>query len=130
MKLRSCFCGCLAIALLGPSPAWPQGQKAPPRAIPDEVETPRIKTDLIDDLPQEFRDRAKKFSTSTLPATLEAMLAVALRSNPDLLLADIATRRAEAELNQTRLKVAHEVSSLFREREILLETAASYQGLS
>jgi outer membrane protein TolC len=84
---------------------------------------------LIDDLPQEFKDRAKQLSATKLPETLDAMLARALRSNPDILSAEIEVQKAEAALNQTRLKVAHEVSLAFRERELLSELVARYQAL-
>ena len=50
-----------------------------------------------------------KASTPKLPKTLSGMIGLALRSNPDVLLAEAWLREAEAELNRARLKVTQEV---------------------
>src|SRR2546426_1472001 len=50
-----------------------------------------------------------------IPKTLEEMLAVALRSNPEILKAEAKVRKAEADLNQVRLKVTQEVIASYHE---------------
>jgi outer membrane protein TolC len=51
------------------------------------------------------------------PQTLEEMLAAALRSNPDILLAEAKLRQAQAELNQARLQVTQRVATLYYDRK-------------
>jgi len=50
-----------------------------------------------------------------IPKTLEEMLAVALRSNPEILKGEAKVRKAEADLNQVRLKVTQEVIASYHE---------------
>jgi hypothetical protein len=50
-----------------------------------------------------------------IPQTLEEMLAIALRSNPEILKAEAKVRKAEADLNQARLRVTQEVISGYHE---------------
>jgi hypothetical protein len=52
-----------------------------------------------------------------VPRNLAEMLTVALRSNPEILQAEAKVRRAEADLNQVRLKVTEAVVTAFHERE-------------
>jgi hypothetical protein len=52
-----------------------------------------------------------------VPRNLAEMLAVALRSNPEVLQAEAKVRQAQADLNQARLKVMEEVVTAFHERE-------------
>ncbi len=52
-----------------------------------------------------------------IPSTLDETISVALRANPDVVLAEAKLRQAEAELSQVRLKVAREVIALHNERE-------------
>jgi hypothetical protein len=121
MNLRICVQVSLLPWLLCAATAWCQSVKEPGR--------PRFAPGLIDDLPREFKDRAKRISASELPATLDAMLATALRSNPDIRLAEIEVQKAEAQLNQARLKMAQEITSRYRQREVLVELASAYKAL-
>jgi len=50
-------------------------------------------------------------------AALEEMLTIALRSNPEILQAEAALRKAQADLNQARLKATQEVIGAFIERQ-------------
>jgi hypothetical protein len=59
-----------------------------------------------------------------VPDKLEEMLALALRSNPEILLAESKLRQAQSELNQVRLKVTEEVVSLYYERRKQEELSA------
>jgi hypothetical protein len=52
-----------------------------------------------------------------LPRGLDAMVAEALRSNPDVLLAEAKVVEAQTALNQTRLRVTEEVIATTHERE-------------
>lgn len=51
-----------------------------------------------------------------IPNTLDKMLALALRSNPEVLLAEATLRQAQAELNAARLKVTQEVVMAFHQQ--------------
>ncbi|HVR74211.1 MAG TPA: TolC family protein [Planctomycetota bacterium] len=51
------------------------------------------------------------------PRGLDEMLAIALRSNPEILQADAQVRKAQARLNQVRLRALEEVSTAFHDRE-------------
>jgi hypothetical protein len=51
------------------------------------------------------------------PRGLDEMLAIALRSNPEILQADARVRQAQARLNQVRLRVIEEVITAFHDRE-------------
>lgn len=51
-----------------------------------------------------------------IPGALDEMLAVALKSNPDILLADAKVREAQAALNAARLKVTQDVVKAFHDR--------------
>jgi hypothetical protein len=53
-----------------------------------------------------------------IPQGLDEMIASALRSNPEVLLADAKVRQAQAELNQARLKVTRDVVTAFNERKL------------
>ena len=57
-------------------------------------------------------------SVPAVPKTLDEMLDLALRSNPDILVAEAKLRQAQAELNQARLKVAKEVLSAYNQRRM------------
>lgn len=46
------------------------------------------------------------------PKSIEGMIAAALRSNPDVLVAEAKVREAEAELNRVRMKVTQDVMAL------------------
>jgi hypothetical protein len=62
-----------------------------------------------------------------IPQNLDEMIAAALRSNPEVVLAEARLHQAQAELNQARLKVTREVVTTFNERtqrEAQLATAA------
>jgi hypothetical protein len=56
------------------------------------------------------------FVEAPTPQTLEKMMAAALRSNPDILLAEAKLRQAQAELNQARLQVTQRVATLYYDR--------------
>jgi hypothetical protein len=60
-----------------------------------------------------------------IPERLEEMLEIALRTNPDLVLAEAKAREAQAELSQARLRVTQKVATLFHERKRLMETKSS-----
>jgi hypothetical protein len=47
-----------------------------------------------------------------LPDSLDAMIETALRSNPEILLAEAKIRQAQAEMNEIRLRVAQEVTKI------------------
>src|SRR5213594_1163492 len=51
------------------------------------------------------------------PATLEEMLAKALKDNPDIRVAEAKVREADAELNRTRLQVTQKVLAFHHSRE-------------
>ncbi len=57
-----------------------------------------------------------------VPQSLEEILAGALDSNPDILVAAAKVRAAQAELNQVRLQVTQEVVGLFHSRAELRKT--------
>jgi outer membrane protein TolC len=57
-----------------------------------------------------------------MPDSLDGMLAIALRSNPEVLQAEAKLNRAQADLNQARLKVIREVITAFHERKKLEES--------
>jgi hypothetical protein len=52
-----------------------------------------------------------------VPSNLDEMIAAALRSSPEILLAEARLRQAQAELNLARLQVTREVVSAFYERK-------------
>jgi hypothetical protein len=52
-----------------------------------------------------------------VPTNLDEMIATALRASPEVLLAEAKLRQAQAELNQTRLKVTREVVGAFNEKK-------------
>lgn len=52
-----------------------------------------------------------------VPRGLDEMLAIALRSNPEILQADARVRQAQARLNQVRLRAIEEVITAFHDRE-------------
>jgi hypothetical protein len=56
-----------------------------------------------------------------LPSSLEAMLGVALDSNPDIQVADADLNHAHAKLKQVRLKVSHALVEAFQQRHLRLE---------
>ena len=69
-------------------------------------------------------------SLPALPKTLDEMLDLALRANPDILVAEAKLRQAQAELNQARLKVAKEVLSAYNQRRMQeLTVKALREGL-
>jgi hypothetical protein len=64
---------------------------------------------------------------NALPSNLDQMIATALKSSPDVLLAEAKVRQAQAELHQARLKVARDVVTAFNEKkqqQALFEVAA------
>lgn len=75
----------------------------------------------------------KKETGEKKPATLEEMLARALRDNPDVRVAEAKLREAEAELNRTRLAVAQKViaavTALERARKVAEDAEARYRRL-
>lgn len=62
-------------------------------------------------------------------ASLEKMLAQALRLNPDILLVEAKVRSAHAELNQARLKVTQDVVSLYYQRKSQDSAKGEYSNL-
>ena len=62
-----------------------------------------------------------KEALGKVPSSLEEVLARALRTNPDILLAESKVRQAQAELNQTRLKVTQDTAGLYYQRRGLRE---------
>ncbi|MHC4931072.1 MAG: hypothetical protein ACYTGV_02640 [Planctomycetota bacterium] len=62
------------------------------------------------------QEKPRQPVSEKLPATLEGMLEMALRLNPDLALAESRVREAQAELNRTRLSVVQQVATLYHER--------------
>ena len=54
-----------------------------------------------------------------VPWSVEEMLEIALRSNPDILVAESKVREAQAELNQVRLKVTQQVLSVHHKKAAL-----------
>jgi multidrug efflux pump subunit AcrA (membrane-fusion protein) len=56
-------------------------------------------------------------SKQKLPERLEDLLASAMDTNPDVLLAEAGVREATAKLNQVRLEVAQRAAALFHERK-------------
>lgn len=56
-----------------------------------------------------------------LPATLDEALAKALRSNPEVLLAEATVRQAQAEYNQAKLKAVQDVTVAFQQWNALQE---------
>ncbi len=68
---------------------------------------------------------------SVVPESLDAALAVAMRSHPDVLLAEAKLRQAEAEVMQARLKAAREVVELWNGRRLLkAESSAAERALA
>lgn len=59
------------------------------------------------------------------PKSIEGMIAAALRSNPDVLVAEAKVREAEAELNRVRMKVTQDVMALQNRREAATITLRS-----
>lgn len=56
-------------------------------------------------------------SAQPIPTSLDEMIATALKASPEVLLAEAKLRQAQAELNQTRLKVTRDVVGAFNERK-------------
>jgi len=97
------------------SAAWPG---TPPGAAPDAPGAP-----LNPLAPPRAADTVP--ALEPLPANLEEMLAIALRSNPEILKADARLRKAQADLNAARLKAVEEVTSAFQERRKETELAGN-----
>ncbi len=76
---------------------------------------------------------AQSPAVAPVPSSLEDQIALALRSNPDVLLAEAKVRQAQAELNAARLKVTQQVlaghfeqekqEQVMRHMEVQLEAA-------
>jgi hypothetical protein len=60
-------------------------------------------------------DKQPSKDTKSAPSSLEDLLAKAVKQNPDILVAEVKLREAEAELNRTRLKVMQRVAALYHE---------------
>jgi len=56
---------------------------------------------------------AKGDGLEKLPPTLDKMIVIALKSNPQIVLAEAKVRQAQAELNETRLRVTKEVTRIY-----------------
>jgi hypothetical protein len=64
------------------------------------------------------RESAKDASNDVKdPQSIDGMIAAALKSNPDILVAESKVREAEAELNRVRMKVTQDVMALQNRRE-------------
>ncbi|HXT57765.1 MAG TPA: hypothetical protein VN699_03980 [Pirellulales bacterium] len=90
-----------------------RGLGAPAQETDDQtaIRKPILKRDqaLINDV---------ETAPAALPATLDAALAQALRSNPDVLLANAALRQAEAEYNQAKLQAVQDVTVAFHQWKV------------
>lgn len=64
------------------------------------------------------RSRPKKVRLAGIPGSLEEMLGVALRSNPDIAVAEATVRQAEAKLRKARFKAAQDIASAYQEIEV------------
>ncbi len=110
-------------------------------ALIDDVSPPKIESPLIDDLApskklskgvnQEDSSKPAKSPKKTLgrageaeplaeklPATLSDALTKALRSNPEVLLAEAELQKVQAEYRQAQLRAIQEVTVTFRQREL------------
>jgi len=74
------------------------------------------------------QDRSE--APARVPGTLDEMIALALRSNPEVLVAEARLRQAQAELNQARLKLTQQVVDLYNQKQIKnIELESSKQSL-
>jgi len=60
----------------------------------------------------------KVFALKKIPSSLEEILACALKSNPDIVVAEADLYHAQAKLKQARLKVSHALVEAFQQRKI------------
>ncbi len=100
MRLHQAFFAAILLLLVYPAALF--SQAPPPQEVP-----PPTKTDP---------NLAPAQALPAIPDSLDEMLAVALRSNPEILQAEAKVQQAEARLNQARLKAAQEVATAFHER--------------
>ena len=94
-------------------------QKPPTGEMPvlERPLTPKLDTTLLNDLtPEMVKEYTKppQPEAAQLPESLEAAIGTALRSNPDIRVADAKLATAQAELDQVRLSVVHEVTKAFQ----------------
>jgi outer membrane efflux protein len=97
----------VALVIVGLWTGWSSAQEPPPPAAGPGNPSPGS-------MPGSMPGR--------LPDSLDGMLAIALRTNPEVLQAEAKLNRAQADLNQARLKVIREVITAFHERKKLEET--------
>ncbi len=71
---------------------------------------------LSPSLESSAQDASPAANAPALPSNLNDMLAMALSSNPEILVAEAKVREAQAELNQVRLGVMKEVATLYGQR--------------
>lgn len=70
---------------------------------------------------QEAKDGEKAFTLQKLPSSLEEMLGRALKSNPDIQVAEADLHQAQTRLNQVRLHVSQILVEVFQARRACIE---------
>lgn len=97
------------------------------------AQTPEIQQQLEKRL-QELREAERKKAEQLKKASLEELLELALKNNPDIRLAEIKVREAEAALSRTRLdvlaKVAAVQANIRAQRAAVKEAETQYERLT
>lgn len=93
---------------------------SPIKPVPGgEAKPPVPNTDLIDDVSPEQKQAARanaatKKAASLIPDSLADALAHALHANPNILVAEAKVQQAQAELNEVRQSVVHDLTVTFQ----------------
>lgn len=112
--------------------ATPKPRKKPLPGDANAPHAPRLNTDLIDDLsPGQKRAAAERSDEqkieNAIPDTLAEALARALHNSPAILVADAEVRRAQAELNEVRQSVVHDLTLAFKRRARIMGIAMTHR---
>lgn len=103
-----------------PQPRKPNGSPQPSTGHPPRVPQPRV--GVADDVIVRERTAAEHGDAlkteNAIPDTLAEALARALHNSPAILVADAKLRQAQAEWNEARQSVVHDLTLAFKRREL------------
>ncbi len=113
--MARCLPAAALLALLTAVPATPAQQPSAPATNPAGARKP-VRVEEEEEQARPHKTVAKEGEEKD-KATLEDLLAEALKNNPDLRVANAKVQEAEAELNRTRLTVLQKVATFYASRK-------------